>query len=868
MAQETPMMKQYKKIKSEYEDAFLFFRLGDFYELFYDDAVQAARELEITLTRRGSKAEEHIPMCGVPYHSAEHYITTLIEKGYKIAICEQVEDPKTAKGVVKREVVQLITPGTIMEGNAIQEKENNYIAGFYPFEDGTAGFIKADLTTGETRAALLGIDQKTWEREMYRADIKEVVVPPHVDEEWLGEGKLVFSREESTELQDEFHHLCHGLDNDKLLQLAGLLTNYFKRTQKRSLSHLQPIAIYHPSDHMQLDHHSRRNLELVESMREKKKHGSLLWLMDQSVTAMGGRMARKWIEEPLLDRTSIQKRQSLVQSLMENFFVREELRDRLQHVYDLERLAGKTAYGNINPRELVQLRRSLDELPTVYELLNQLHNEYVDELLRSVDDFDELLQLLHEALQEDPPASMTEGDIIKNGYHQQLDEYREASKHGKEWISRLEQKEREETGIKSLKVGFNKVFGYYIEVTKPNIHMLPDGRYDRKQTLTNAERFITPELKEKESLILGAEENSTALEYELFIQLREKVKEYIASLQHAAKVISEIDVLQGFALISERYQFVCPTFSSDRSLIVKDGRHPVVEHMIGQGEYVSNDIVMNKDREMLLITGPNMAGKSTYMRQAALIAIMAQTGCFVPAAHAILPIFDQVFTRIGAADDLASGQSTFMVEMLETRFALQQATPNSLILLDEIGRGTSTYDGMALAQAIVEFIHDNIGAKTFFSTHYHELTALGDQLSKLKNIHVKAIEEEGEIVFLHKVEEGKADRSYGIYVAKLAELPNQVLQRAEQLLSELEADGAGYRAPSTHSAVVEYSSIQDQNAEQLPLFQWESEHTREKSKQNKHLNAIEKDIQDMDVLHLSPIEALEKLYEYQKKLRK
>ncbi|SDH54281.1 DNA mismatch repair protein MutS [Alteribacillus bidgolensis] len=878
MAQETPMIKQYKQIKSEYEDAFLFFRLGDFYELFFDDAIKAARELEITLTKRGSKNEQDIPMCGVPYHSAEQYISTLIEKGYKIAICEQVEDPKTAKGVVKREVTQLITPGTVMEGKAIQENENNFIAALYPFNDKTAAFIKADLTTGETAAAVLGNQQSEWEREITRSDIKELVVPPDFHEDILRGSAIIFSIEPSVELAPEFEKLCEQWSNEKLQKAVALLTNYFKRTQKRALSHLQPVRIYKPNEHMQLDLHSRRNLELTESLREKKKKGSLLWLMDQTVTAMGGRLAKKWLEEPLLNIDTIHKRQSLVESLLEYFFEREDLRDRLRHVYDLERLAGKTSYGNVNARELVQLRRSLQELPNIFTLLKKLNNEYAGELVDEVEHFHDLRQLLEDSLAEDPPLSITDGGIIREGYNKQLDEYREASTNGKEWISKLEQQERSETGIKSLKVGFNKVFGYYIEVTKPNIPSLPEGRYERKQTLTNAERFITPELKEKESLILGAEQNSTELEHKLFLELREKVKKFIPRLQKTARIISEIDVLQGFALVSEQNQYVKPEFSNDRTFTIHEGRHPVVEHMLNHGDYVANDIFMHGEREMLLITGPNMAGKSTYMRQAALISVMAQTGCFVPAAQAKLPIFDQIFTRIGAADDLASGQSTFMVEMLETKHALAKATPNSLILLDEIGRGTSTYDGMALAQSIVEYIHDHVGAKTLFSTHYHELTTLEEAMTKLQNVHVRAVEEAGEIVFLHKVEEGKADRSYGIYVAKLAELPKDVLLRAEVLLAEFEqtapsAEQSGFDKTyeeqviqSQYAASSEQESITtEEYPEQLSLFQPEQKSAYVSLDEN--TEAVIKEIKNTDVLHMSPIEALEALYKYQRKLR-
>ncbi|MFB5660486.1 DNA mismatch repair protein MutS [Alteribacillus sp. HJP-4] len=859
MPEETPMMKQYKAIKAEYEDAFLFYRLGDFYELFFDDAIKAAQELEITLTKRGTNKGEDIPMCGVPYHSAESYIASLIEKGFKIAICEQTEDPKTAKGVVKREVVQMITPGTVMEGKAIQDKENNFIGALLPFSDHTAAFVKADLTTGEAAAALLTSDMTEWEREWTRAGIKELVVPETFSNDGLPKNELVLSPEPNSSLDPEFNSVCEHLHNEKLLEAVALLTNYFKRTQKRSFTHLQPVETYVPAETMQLDLHSRRNLELTETLRDKTKKGSLLWLIDKSVTAMGGRLVKKWLEEPLLHQDAIENRLSIVELFLTSFFEREDIRTHLRYVYDLERLAGKVSYGNINARELVQLRRSLQELPAIINLLKNLQHDILNKKAAEMEDFSELLKLLEESLVDEPPVSITEGGMFKDGYHQKLDEYNAAGRNGKEWISKLEREERQATGIKSLKVRFNKVFGYYIEVTKANIQYLPEGRYERKQTLTNAERFITPELKEKESLILGAEENSTGLEYELFLALRDQVKAFLQPLQKTAKAVSEIDALQGFSVVAEQNHYVRPAFTSTRHLSIKDGRHPIVERMLDQGEYVANDITLNDNREILLVTGPNMAGKSTYMRQTALISIMAQTGCFVPADEAVLPLFDQIFTRIGAADDLASGQSTFMVEMLETKHALAKATPASLILLDEIGRGTSTYDGMALAQAIVEYIHDVVGAKALFSTHYHELTVLEDKLTTLNNVHVRAIEENGEVVFLHKVEEGKADRSYGIYVAKLAELPAAVITRAESLLKELESN-SHRRAPEPPAP--EQINGAASGTEQLQLFeepvQKPSEHTYEK---------IISDLLKTDVLHMSPIEAIEKLYKYQHKLR-
>ncbi|MDA3130537.1 DNA mismatch repair protein MutS [Aliibacillus thermotolerans] len=858
MAEETPMMKQYKKIKAQYEDAFLFYRLGDFYELFYDDAIKAAKELEITLTKRGNKNDQDIPMCGVPYHSAEQYIATLIEKGYKIAICEQVEDPKKAKGVVKREVIQLITPGTVMDGHVIDEKENNFIAALFPFEDGTATFVKADLTTGEMKGTMLSEDASEWEREIVRKEIKELIVPPSWENSF-DEYAVVISTELATELQEEFMPLCDQLHHEKLKKGVALLTNYLKRTQKRVLDHLQPLEVYDVNELMQLDVHTRRNLELMETLRDKKKEGSLLWVLDETVTAMGARLLKSWLEAPLLDRKTIEKRHAIVASFVEHFFEREELREKLQDVYDLERLAGKTAYGNMNARDLVQLRTSLQTLPAFIQILEKIDNPHLLELIEKCGDFHELQTLLEKSIVDDPPVSITEGGMIRKGYHEQLDRYKEASANGKAWISQLEQKEREETGIKSLKVGYNKVFGYYIEVTKPNIRYLEKDRYERKQTLANAERFITPELKEKERLILEAEEESTNLEYELFLEIREEVKKYLRPLQETARVISEIDVLLSFATISERYDYVRPTFTTDRSLEIKNGRHPVVERMIGQGEYVANDMTLNHEREMLLITGPNMSGKSTYMRQTALLVIMAQIGSFVPATSAKLPIFDQIFTRIGAADDLASGESTFMVEMLETKRALTKATPNSLLLLDEIGRGTSTYDGMSLAQAIIEYIHDYTRAKTLFSTHYHELTALEETLDTLHNVHVKAVEEDGEIVFLHKVEEGKADRSYGIYVAKLAGLPERVVERANELLYQYESKEMDTVLEQTRKETVK------EDAEQLPLFSWVEEEKRESEEDERE--DIVNDIKKLDVLRLSPIEALEKLYTYQKKLQ-
>lgn len=788
----TPMIQQYLRVKAEYQDAFLFFRLGDFYEMFFDDALKASQELEITLTSREGGTEERIPMCGVPYHSAPVYIEQLIEKGYKVAICEQTEDPKQAKGVVKREVVQLITPGTMMEGKGLQEKENNYIASISVFEDETFGFATNDLSTGETKVTMLssGFDEVLNELSMSGA--KEVVISSDFDGEWQRRMKersvMAISFEDDCGVRDSFEGLLADLNQDKLRTTSCRLINYLYRTQKRSLDHLQKVATYQINQYMKIDYFSKKNLELTETIRSKGKKGSLLWLLDETKTAMGGRLLKQWIDRPLIDEQEIKRRHSLVETLIHSFFEREEIREKLKEVYDLERLAGRVAFGNVNARDLVQLKKSLQQIPVLKEMVSNLPNEEAVRLAERLDACEEVTDTLESAIMENPPLSLKDGNIIQDGYHEELDKYRDASRNGKTWIAQLEKQEREKTGIKSLKIGFNRVFGYYIEVTRANLHLLKEGQYERKQTLTNAERFITPELKEKESLILEAQEKCVELEYELFTNVREHVKEFIPRLQKLAKTVSELDVLQCFSAVSEQRHYIKPSFSNERRVYIKDGRHPVVEKVLNAQEYVPNDCYMDADREVLLITGPNMSGKSTYMRQIALTAILAQIGCYVPASEAVLPIFDQVFTRIGAADDLISGQSTFMVEMLEARNAIVNATQNSLILFDEIGRGTSTYDGMALAQAIIEYIHNRIGAKTLFSTHYHELTVLEEELQKVKNIHVSAVEQNGRVVFLHKIKEGAADKSYGIHVAQLAELPNELIVRANEILTGLESN--------------------------------------------------------------------------------
>ncbi|WP_199880771.1 DNA mismatch repair protein MutS [Bacillus massiliglaciei] len=874
MAGYTPMMQQYLKIKAEYEDAFLFFRLGDFYEMFFEDALKASQELEITLTSREGGTSERIPMCGIPYHSAANYIDILIERGYKVAICEQTEDPKQTKGVVKREVVQLITPGTKMDGKGLNEKENNFIAAITEFQDGTFGFAYTDLSTGESKATVIQGSFDDLVNEFAILGAKEAVLPSDFSEDKRKKlqerGADAVSIEDNCILNDELEELVRPLAEEKAVLSVSRLLNYLYRTQKRSLDHLQPVESYETSHYMKIDYFSKRNLELTETIRSKGKKGSLLWLLDETKTAMGGRLLKQWIDRPLINKNQIEKRQNLVEILKNQFFEREDLREKLKEVYDLERLAGRVAFGNVNARDLVQLNRSLMQVPSIKELIDSLGDRPESKALaEKLDPCQEVSDLLNQALVDNPPLSIKEGGIIKDGFNEELDNYRYASRNGKTWISELEREERARTGIKSLKIGFNRVFGYYIEVTRANLHLLEEGRYERKQTLTNAERFITPELKEKEALILQAEEKSLGLEYELFAKVREQVKEYIPRLQRLAKAISELDVLQCFAAVSEERHYVKPSFSDSREIKLTDGRHPVVEKVLQSQEYVPNDCYMGDGRDLLLITGPNMSGKSTYMRQIALTAILAQIGCFVPAKEAILPIFDKVFTRIGAADDLISGQSTFMVEMLEAKNAIMNATGSSLILFDEIGRGTSTYDGMALAQAIIEYIHDHIGAKTLFSTHYHELTALSDKLEKLENIHVSAVEKNGHVVFLHKIKQGPADKSYGIHVAKLAELPESLIQRASSILAELEQGSEEQTLPKEKPAAAEIPAshtIHEQKETSQLSFFGEPAPDNKQALLSKEKKVLE-ELRNIDLLESTPLEALNLLYKLQKKVK-
>jgi DNA mismatch repair protein MutS len=863
MSQYTPMIQQYLSIKAAHQDAFLFFRLGDFYEMFFDDAVQAAQILEITLTSRDGGSQDRIPMCGVPYHSSAGYIKTLVENGYKVAICEQVEDPKQAVGVVKREVIQIITPGTVIDDHLLHDRENNYLVSIER-EDALFAYILCDLSTGELKGYTYTGNQLSFIQLLLSQGVKEIVGDEELHAEWNEKmslnGQASVSIQQENTVDERFLHLTRDISHISLLKATGRLFHYLNYTQKRSFQHLKPVEFQQNDLRMKLDAFSKRNLELTESIRAKGKKGSLLWLLDSTMTAMGARKLKQWVEEPLFVKKTIEKRLQLVEELINEFFIREEMKEQLKSVYDMERLIAKISYGNASPRDLVQLKRSLLSVPVLKEKISQIPGEYASEIYEKMKDHKELAQYLDSAIHDEAPVQIKEGGIIKKGYNAKLDEYKDASMNGKAWIAALEQQEKTETGIKSLKIGFNKIFGYYIEVTKSNLSMVPAERYERKQTLANAERYVTPELKEKERIILEAEEKISGLEYTLFLEVREYVKQYIPGLQQLASAISELDVIQSFAAISEQYRYVRPSVSEDGKVNIVGGRHPVVEKVMDAQEYVPNDIFLNNERKMLLITGPNMAGKSTYMRQLALTAIMMQIGCFVPAEQAELPMFDQIFTRIGAADDLVGGQSTFMVEMLETNFALTSATENSLILLDEIGRGTSTYDGMALAQSIIEFIHERIQAKTLFSTHYHELTVLENSLPSLKNVFVSAVEENGSLVFLHKVIDGQADKSFGIQVAELADLPQDVIQRAKTILQTYEKQEKNEALP-----IQEVSAAKEEVQEsQLSLFTEKS--TVSRKRDSKETDII-KDLKALNVLEMTPLEAMNALYKLQTKLK-
>ncbi len=837
----SPMMMKYLEVKEQYKDTLLLYRLGDFYELFFDDAKIASRELELVLTGKDAGAEERVPMCGMPHHAVKGYIEKLIKKGYKVAIAEQLEDPATAKGLVKRGVIQVVTPGTMID-TGLEEKRNNYIAAI---EDFTTFFVVsyADLSTGEVGVLNIEHDENSLTNELEALECKEVIVDPKFKLSYLdlmkAKHNITVSFQEETEITIEYESLLANTNDIRQEKAIVRLVDYLTRTQMRSLDYLQPAKVIKTKQYLQMDAFTRFNLELTRTIRSDDRFGSLLWILDKTKTAMGGRLLQRYIVRPLADQSEIERRLDNVEALANHYLERMEIINGLKEVYDLPRLIGRIGYGNANAKDLIQLSKSLKVVPSIKESIYKIGSPSLNSLADAMPNLSAINELIEASIVENPPFTIKEGGMIKQGYNADLDELNSLSRGGKEWISRLEAIERERTGIKGLKIGFNKVFGFYIEITNSYLPLVKDEfGYIRKQTLTNGERFITQELKEKEALVLGAEDKAIKLEYEIFVSIRDEIKKYTEQIQKLAEQLSIVDVLTSFAEVSIANDFVRPLFNDNHKMEINEGRHPVIEKVIGHNAYVPNNTYLDESKNLLLITGPNMGGKSTYMRQVTLIVIMAQIGCFVPAKYANLSVVDQIFTRIGASDDLVSGQSTFMVEMSEANNALKNATRNSLIIFDEIGRGTSTYDGMALAQAIIEYISLNIKAFTLFSTHYHELTALEGRLPGLYNISVGIHEENEKVTFLYKIIEGAANKSYGINVARLAHLPDDLLSRATQILETLEQNKAT-------TGIVEYK-VAEKKVEEPEYI---------------------KQIKNLDPLAMTPMEALNFLYELQKKLK-
>ena len=834
----TPMMRHYIDLKKDYPDVIIFYRLGDFYEVFFEDAVITSRELELTLTGRSAGLDERVPMCGVPHHAVDIYISKMVEKGYKVGICEQLEDPKEAKGMVERGLTQIISKGTIMNSESIKENEFNYIGNIIDFTHSYA-FSYTDITTGVINVSLIEHNKSNLISEIVSTGLSEIIVKSDFDIEITSllkkQYNISISISDDIKDLDEYKYVYNDIDDERLIRAIKHLITYVSEMKMTSLSHLQKANVKVRANYLKMDIHTKRNLELTETLRLKQRQYSLLWLLDKTKTAMGSRLLRTYIENPLIDKDEINKRYDIVETLLEEFILKEDLKNLLYEVYDLERLSGRIAFGNANARDLLQLKSSLKVLPDIKNILNAI--KYKD-----IDTLSDLYELIDKSIYENPPVGIKEGYLIKEGYNSELDELKSIRTNGKDFIAKFETEEKNRTGIKTLKVGYNKVFGYYIEVSKGLTNMVKDEYgYERKQTLSNCERYISPILKEKESMILNAEEKIINLEYDLFVEVRNKIREYIPKLQEVAKVISEIDVLQSFSTVTEENNYIRPTLTNKNIVDLKDNRHAVVEKVLNR-EYVANDILMNEDKNILLITGPNMAGKSTYMRQLAITVIMAQIGCFVPASSASLKVFDAIYTRIGASDDLVSGESTFMVEMNEANNAIQNATNNSLVLFDELGRGTATFDGMALAQAIIEYIHDNIKCKMLFSTHYHELTDLENNLKYLKNVHVSAHEENGNVTFLHKIKDGSVDKSYGIHVAKLANLPDNLIKRASDILSVYESKE-------------KKRDIKIQESLPLDLVMPKEE------------TYVESKLKEIDPLNITPMDAMNILYDLKKNLK-
>jgi DNA mismatch repair protein MutS len=838
------MMQQYLTIKEDYNDAIVFFRLGDFYEMFFEDAHLASRELEIQLTGRDAGAKDRVPMCGVPHHAAESYINRLVDKGYKVAICEQVEDASQTKTLVKRDVVRVVTPGT----NIDDEHALDYYIASIELSEYFYSIAYTNIASGELYALKIPKEIGALINEISAIPLKEIIVSHEFDKAYIEsytayEG-IIISIHKDLAIDNLFEKLYQDLPTPLEQKAVKRLLSYILKTQKRALMHLKPCVRLDSTQSMKMDANTIRSLELVKTMRQGHENGSLFWLINKTQTAMGARMLKKQLLKPLVNKEIIETRYDMVDALNKEFIIASELIECLKSVYDLERIVGRIAYGNLNAKDLVQLRKSLSILPTFKDLLNKLGLTYATFISESIDALESMHTLLENALLDEVPLTIKEGNMFKQGYSEDLDALKYIHLNVKSFLEKFEEEERERTGIKKLKIGYNRVFGYYIEVPKSQQDLIKetDG-YTRKQTLANAERYITETLKEKEHIILSSEEKSVQLEYELFLALRDEVKKVLPIIQKNAEMISEVDMLLSFALVSERLNFVRPTLIETKEISIKESFHPVIKTLI-KDVFVPNDILMEETTSIHLITGPNMSGKSTYMRQLALTSILAQIGSFVPAKEATLPIFDQLFTRIGSSDDLISGKSTFMVEMLDANHALKHATKSSLILFDEIGRGTSTYDGLAIAQAIIEYIHENIGCKTLFSTHYHELTHLEESLTHLKNIHVSAVEDQGTIQFLHKVKAGKADKSYGINVASLAKLPPRLIKRSQGLLKQLENN---HKEPELNLFTYEDLKIIEEPVVDVDLA--------------KKLEAIQLD-------DLSPIEALNILYELKKSIKK
>ncbi len=880
MAELTPMMKQYMETKSQYQDCILFYRLGDFYEMFFDDALTASRELEITLTGKNCGQEERAPMCGVPYHAVEGYLNKLVSKGYKVAICEQMEDPKQAKGIVKRGVVRIVTPGTNLDAQALDETKNNYIMCIVYIAD-RYGISVADISTGEYLVTELPDSSRLMDEisRFVPAEIicNEAFYMSGMDLDGLKDrfGVTIYSLESwyfddslcREKLLEHFHVSGFGglglEDYDCGIISAGALLQYLLETQKNSLSNLTHITPYVTGKYMLLDGATRRNLELCETLREKQKRGSLLWVLDKTKTAMGARMLRKYVEQPLISKKDIVLRLDAVEELKNQAISREEIREYLSPVYDMERLLTKITYGTANPRDLTAFKTSLEMLPPVRYLLEEMQSDLLKEIHEDMDSLEDLCTLLRSAIRDEPPIAMKEGNIIRDGYNEEVDKLRRAKSDGKDWLAKLENEEREKTGIKNLRIKYNKVFGYYLEVTNSYKSMVPDY-YTRKQTLANAERYITPELKELEDMILGAEDKLYALEYELYCGVRDQIASQVERIQRTAKAVARLDAVASLALVAERNGYVRPNINEKGVIDIKDGRHPVVERMIPNGTFIANDTYLDdKKHRISIITGPNMAGKSTYMRQTALIALMAQIGSFVPASRADIGLSDRIFTRVGASDDLASGQSTFMVEMKEVANILRNATSRSLLILDEIGRGTSTFDGLSIAWAVIEYISDSrlLGAKTLFATHYHELTELEGKISNVNNYCIAVKEKGDDIVFLRKIVKGGADKSYGIQVAKLAGVPDLVIERAKEIVEELSNEditakvseiAAKERTTKKKQKTRRYDEV---DIAQMSLFDTVKD------------DDVLEELKNIDVGNMTPIDALNTIYRLQNKLK-